>query len=78
MNPYHKELLQTALEHRKKEVIEYQVNINNFRLAIEKIGDDLELAEFKERLKTLLTENLLEQKKSQVILDVIQMQLDES
>lgn len=75
MHPYQKEMLEKALEHREKEIIEYQVNIDNFRLAIERIGNDADLAEFKERLKTLLAENALEQKKSQVILDVIKLQL---
>ena len=75
MHPYQKEMLEKALEHREKEIIEYQVNIDNFRLAIERIGNDADLAEFKERLKTLLAENTLEQKKSQVILDVIKLQL---
>lgn len=78
MNAYHKELLEKALGARQKEVIEYQVNIDNFRLAIERIGDDPDLQAFKEGLVSLLASNLLEQKKAQVILDVISFQLEDS
>lgn len=77
MHKYQKEILESALEHRRKEVIEYQVNIDNFRLAIERVGDDSDLQEFKQKLRDLLASNLLEQKKAQVMLDVIEQQLEE-
>ena len=76
MHPYQREILTTALEGRERELIEYQVNIDNYRLAIEHIGDDEELQPFKEQLQGLLSSSLLEQKKSRVILDVIQQQLN--
>jgi hypothetical protein len=76
MHPYHKEILTTALEGRERELIEYQVNIDNYRLAIEHIGSDEELQPFREQLQGLLASSLLEQKKSQVILTVIKQQLD--
>ena len=75
MHPYQREILTTALEGREKELIEYQVNIDNYRLAIEKIGSDEELQPFREQLQNLLASSLLEQKKSQVIFEVIQDQL---
>ena len=75
MHPYQREILNTALEGRERELIEYQVNIDNYRLAIERIGDDEELQAFREQLQNLLTSSLLEQKKSRIILEVIQSQL---
>ena len=74
---YRTEILTAALEYRKKEFVEYQVNIDNYRLAIEKIGDDEELQEFKQKLEEMMKSSLLEHKKSKVILDVIAQQLGE-
>jgi hypothetical protein len=76
LEDYRKEMLTHSLEARKKEVTEYQVNIDNFRLAIEKIGDDAELAEFKSNLQNLLKSSILEQRKSQIMLEVIRSQLE--
>jgi hypothetical protein len=76
MHPYQREILTTALEGRERELIEYQVNIDNYKLAIEHIGSDEELQPFREQLQELLASSLLEQKKSQIILDVIRQQLD--
>ena len=73
---YQKEILTGALEARIKEVTEYQVNIDNFRLAIEKIGDDQEMQPFKEQLQNLLSSSLLEQRKARIMLEVIQSQLE--
>lgn len=76
MHPYQKEILTTALEAREKELIEYQVNIDNYRLAIGKINDDdTELLQFRDQLKSLLESSLLEQRKSKIIRDVIYEQL---
>ena len=73
---YRKEILTAALEARVKEVTEYQVNIDNYRLAIEKIGDDEELRPFKQQIQALLTSSLLEQRKAQIMLDVIRSQTE--
>lgn len=73
---YQKEILTGALEARIKEVTEYQVNIDNFRLAIEKIGDDQEMQPFKEQLQNLLNSSLFEQRKARIMLEVIQSQLE--
>lgn len=75
VNQYHKAILTSALEARIKEITEYQVNIDNFRLAIEKIGDDSDLQEFKNHLGGLLSSSLLEQKKAKIMLSVIEQQL---
>ena len=73
---YRKEILATALDARIKEVTEYQVNIDNYRLAIEKIGNDEELRPFKQQIQTLLASSLLEQRKAQIMLDVIRNQTE--
>lgn len=73
---YRTEILTSALEARIREVTEYQVNIDNFRLAIERIGDDPELQDFKIQIEGLLASSLLEQKKAQIMLDVIRSQLE--
>lgn len=76
MNEYHKQILTDAQAYRSKEVTEYQVNIDNYRLAIEKIGDDEELQAFKQHLQELLESGLLEQRKAKLMLDVITEQLE--
>ena len=73
---YRTEILTSALDARIREVTEYQVNIDNFRLAIERIGDDAELQEFKAQIEQLLASSRLEQRKAQVMLDVIKTQLE--
>ena len=76
MHPYQREILTSALEGRERELIEYQVNIDNYRLALTKIADDdEELLPFKQQLENLLSSSLLEQRKSQIIRDVIAEQL---
>lgn len=75
-NKYRTQMLTDALEGRIREVTEYQVNADNFRLAIERIGDDKDLQEFKGQLQSLLESTLLEQRKAQVMLDVIQSQVE--
>ena len=74
---YHYEILKTAKESREKELIEYQVNIDNFKLAIELIGDDAELAEFKKHLKELLSSSQLEQRKAKIMYEVVSKQLND-
>ena len=77
MSPeYRKEILTAALDARIKEVTEYQVNIDNYRLAIERIGDDKDLRQFKEQIQALLASSLLEQRKAQIMLDVIRVQTE--
>ena len=70
------EELQQHIAHRTAEINVYQVNIDNYRLALTKIADDdEELQPFREQLQNLLSSSLLEQRKSQIIRDVIAEQL---
>ena len=73
---YRTEILTVALDARIKEVTEYAVNIDNFRLAIKHVGDDPELQDFKAQLEGLLASSILEQRTAQIMLDVIRAQLE--
>ncbi len=75
-------ILTDALNGRNEEILHYQINIDNYTLAIAKIDampDDerTELADFREQLSGLLKSSLLEQKKAKIIRDVIADQLEE-
>jgi hypothetical protein len=76
MKEYTKQILTAAKEGREKEVIEYQVNIDNFQRAIVLIGDDPDMQEYKARLADLLKSSKLEQRKAQIMLQVISDQLE--
>ena len=75
------ETLKTNLEARIDEVAEYQINIDNYTLAIAKIESEYSsnaaIVEFGERLKELLEQHKIEQLKAIIIRDVIADQLAE-
>jgi len=73
---YKTEILTAALDARIKEVTEYQVNIDNFTLALQRIGDEPELRGFKEQIEGLLASSILEQRKAQIMLEVIREQVE--
>ena len=73
---YRKEILTNALTSRQKEVVEYQINIDNFKLAIDLAAQDPDMVDFKKQLEDLLRSNIIEQKKSKILLQVIQQQLE--
>ena len=74
-------VLTTCLEARNNEVAEYQLNIDNFKRAIEKIdtqyAENQDMLDFKEQLIKLLADNQREQLKSIIMRDVIADQLAE-
>lgn len=75
-----KELLATAFNSREDEVMAYQINIDNYTMALEEIShmspqDQEELSGFVEQLKALLVTEKFEQKKSLVMLRVLEKQL---
>jgi hypothetical protein len=74
-----KQILESALDQRQQEVLGYQINIDNYRLAIEYIDadGDPDLDDFREQLTGLLATEMLEQKKAKVILAIIEQQLAE-
>jgi hypothetical protein len=69
--------LKTSLAARIEEVAHYQLNIDNYRRAIVKADADPEMAAFAEQLRHLLSTSLIEQKKAQIMLDVVREQLEE-
>jgi hypothetical protein len=75
------ETLQSALEARNCEIEEYQINIDNFTRAIEKINaehaDNPPIVEFRDNLSTLLESHKLEQLKAIIIRDVLADQITE-
>jgi len=75
-------ILTAALEARDSEILGYQINIDNYRLAIEHIGgmtpeDQRDLIPFRDDLLSRLQAERLEQRKARVIRDVIAAQLAE-
>lgn len=73
--------LQSALEPRNDEILNYQVNIDNYTRAIDKINaeyaDNPAMIEFRDRLAELLISGQTEQLKSIIIRDVIADQITE-
>ena len=74
------EILASSLTARKAEVMHYQINIDNYALALEEIGnlppdERNELLDFAEQLRSLLTSEKLEQKKAKIMLAVIKKQV---
>ena len=75
------ETLQSALVARNDEILSYQINIDNYARAIEKINadycDNPAIVDFGARLAELLEEHKTEQLKAIIIRDVIRDQLTE-
>jgi len=74
------EILEASLEARIQEVMGYQINIDNYTIALSEISkksqaDQAELSEFADQLRNLLASEKLEQKKAEIMLAVIQYQV---
>jgi hypothetical protein len=74
------EILKMSLEARIQEVMGYQINIDNYTIALSEISkksqeDQAELSEFADQLSNLLASEKLEQKKAEIMLAVIQQQV---
>ena len=74
------EILRINYEARVQEVMHYQINIDNYTLALENIAsmstdERAELSGFADQLRGLLASERLEQKKAKVMLVVLQQQL---
>jgi len=75
------EILALSLDGRKQEIMHYQINIDNYTIALEEIAklpmaDQQELSAFTDQLNSLLTSEKLEQKKAKIMLTVIQKQME--
>ena len=75
------DILKPALEGRNTEILEYQINIDNYMRAIAKIdaehADNPAMVDFKDRLQELLESSKTEQLKAIIIRDVIAEQVTE-
>lgn len=75
------DILTAAAEQRRRDVMHYQINIDNFRAAIAEIeahhADDANLLAFRDHLAGLLASSLAEQAKERIMLTVIERQLQE-
>lgn len=76
-----RDILTAALAGREQEIMHYQINIDNYTLALEELAalpdsEAAELAAFAAQLTGLLASEILEQKKSKIMLKVMQRQLD--
>ena len=74
------EILQMSLDARVQEVMHYQINIDNYTIALQKISalpvdEGAELSGFADQLRTLLASEKLEQKKAKIMLEVLQQQV---
>jgi Cys-tRNA synthase (O-phospho-L-seryl-tRNA:Cys-tRNA synthase) len=73
--------LQSALEPRNDEILNYQINIDNYTRAITKINDEhadnLALIEFRDNLSDMVESHKTEQLKAIIIRDVIADQITE-
>ena len=74
------EILALSLDGRQQEIMHYQINIDNYTIALEEISklsiaDQQELSAFSDQLHNLLTSEKLEQKKAKIMLAVIQKQM---
>jgi hypothetical protein len=74
------QILKDSIPAREAEVMHYQINIDNYTIALDEISklpDDerAELSGFAEQLTGLLASERLEQKKAKIMLAVIKRQL---
>lgn len=74
-------ILLTALDAREQEVMHYQINIDNYTLALGEIAslpahEREELNGFADQLQGLLASEILEQKKAKIMLSVIKKQVE--
>ena len=73
-------ILTDAYDHRRREVMHHQINIDNYQLALVEIAEnhaDCEvMAEFANRLRELLGSSLIEQAKEAIMRDVMAKQLE--
>lgn len=75
------EILAMALKAREQEIMHYQINIDNYTMALEEIGklssdERAELSGFSEQLRSLLASEKLEQKKAKIMHSVIKAQVE--
>ena len=78
--PTREEILATSLTAREQEVMHYQINIDNYALALDEISrmppdERAEMSGFANQLSELLASEKLEQKKAKIMLAVVKRQI---
>ena len=78
--PTREEILATSLHAREQEIMHYQINIDNYTIALEEIdklspGERAEMMPFANQLAELLASEKLEQKKAKLMLTVVKRQI---
>lgn len=74
------EILEMSLKVREQEVMHYQINIDNYTIALEEIDslppqERAEMSSFATQLAELLASEKLEQKKAKIMLAVVKKQI---
>lgn len=74
------EILATSLHAREQEIMHYQINVDNYTIALDEISkmsvaDQAEMSSFKNQLAELLASEKVEQKKASIMLNVIKRQV---
>ena len=74
------EILEMSLKAREQEVMHYQINIDNYTIALEEIDslppqERAEMSSFATQLAELLASERLEQKKAKIMLAVVKKQI---
>jgi hypothetical protein len=73
------EILTQSIEARENDIMLYQINIDNYRAAIADIeANHPDLSDFADQLRDLLQSSLREQKKEQVMLAAIKVNLEKT
>ena len=70
-------ILTSSYEARVQEIMHYQINIDNYTLALKEIAsaNDPDLSSFADQVSTLLVSEKIEQKKAKIMLSVLKGQL---
>lgn len=79
--PSREEILRNALVGREHEVMQYQINIDNYTIALQEIEkmsveERAEIASFADHLRKLLASEKAEQRKASLMLHVLKKQVD--
>ena len=74
------QILKDSLPAREAEIMHYQINIDNYTIALDEISkmsvaDQAEMSGFKNQLSELLASEKIEQKKASIMLNVIKRQI---
>jgi hypothetical protein len=73
------EILTQSVEARENDIMLYQINIDNYRAAIADIeANHPDLWDFADQLRDLLQSSLREQKKEQIMLAAIKVNLEKT